>query len=78
MLCCVLLAAAATPFGAFLIGPSPLACCDGRIWLRPALLAFGLSLAAALAGWALLWLLLPGFSPFRPLCRVGALLAGAI
>ena len=76
MLCCLLIALAATPAGAWLIGPSRLACCDGRIWLTPLALAFGLSLAAALSAWAMLWLLLPGFTAFYPFCR--ALLAGAI
>lgn len=76
MLCCFLLALSATPVGAWLIGPSQLACCSGRAWLLPAAFAFSLSLAAAMSAWALLWLLLPRFEMFQPLCRV--FLAGAI
>ncbi|HJR55684.1 MAG TPA: hypothetical protein VJ798_03820 [Rhizomicrobium sp.] len=70
MLCCFLIALAAAPGGAWLIGPSQLACCNGRAWLLPGALAFGLSLSAALAAWVLLWLLLPGFALFHPLCLV--------
>jgi hypothetical protein len=60
---------AATPAGAWLIGPSQLACCAGRTWLPPVAAAFGLSLAAAMSAWALLWLLLPRFEIFHPICR---------
>lgn len=76
MLCCLLIALGAAPGGAWLIGPSQLACCNGRAWLMPLVVAFGLSLAAALAAWTMLRLLLPGLSVFPPLCR--ALLAGVI
>ena len=76
MLCCLLVALTATPAGAWLIGPSRLACGAGRAWLLPATYAFGLSLAAAMSAWALLWLLLPGFEILHPVCR--AVLGGAI
>ena len=78
MFCCLLIALAAAPGGAWLIGSSQPACCSGRNWTMPLALGFGLSLAAALSAWMLLLLLLPGFDAFRPLCRVGAFLAGAI
>ena len=76
MLCCLLIALAAAPGGAWLIGPSQFACCNGRGWLMPLALGFGLALAASLSAWAMLWLLLPGFQLFHPFCRV--LLGGAI
>jgi hypothetical protein len=76
MLCCFLIALAAAPGGAWLLGPAQAGCSNSRVWLLPGALAFGLSLSAALSAWALLWLLLPGFQLFHPLCR--ALLGGAI
>lgn len=78
MFCCLLIAVAATPAGAWLIGPSQRACCDGRVWAMPVALAFALSLTAALSAWVAMALLLPGSGRFGPLCRVGAFLAGAI
>lgn len=79
MLCCFLIAAAASPLGAWLIGPSQLACCGGaRVWAMPLALAFGLALTAALGMWAAMALLLPGFDAFQPVCRVGAWLARVI
>jgi hypothetical protein len=75
MLCCFLIALAAAPGGAWLIGPGQ-TCSNRRVWLLPGALAFGLSLSAALSAWTLLWLLLPGFQLFHPFCR--ALLGGAV
>lgn len=68
---------AATPLGAWVIGPSlSPACCGARAWIFPAALAFAAALTAAMAAWMAVWLLLPGFDAFRPVCRLGAFLAG--
>lgn len=78
MLCCLLIALAATPAGAWLIGPKAPDCCGtARAWALPVVQAFAAALAAALAGWAVLWLLLPTRDLFEPLCRIGAFLIGA-
>jgi len=79
LLCCLLIALAATPAGAWLIGPAAPACCGGaRAWAWPAAQAFAAALAAAMSAWAALWLLSPSRDLFQPICRVGAFLAGAV
>jgi hypothetical protein len=78
LLCCFLIALAATPAGAWLIRPPALACCGISSWATPLALAFALTMAAAMAVWAGLWLLLPRFDAFQPFCRVGALLMRAV
>jgi hypothetical protein len=79
MFCCLFLAMAATPVGAWLIGPAPSTRGVSRAWVAPLALSFALAMAAAMAAWAALLWFMPGFDAFRPLCRVGAwLMQGGI
>jgi len=79
LLCCILIAMAATPAGAWLIGPSQLACCSGaRAWARPVAQVFAAALLTTMTVWAVLWLMLPAHDLFQPMCRVGAFLAGTV
>ncbi len=79
MLCCLLIALAATPGGAWLIGPSSLACCGRlRAWIGPMAQAFTAALLAAMAAWAIIALMAPSQDLFQPLCRVGVFVAKAL
>ena len=76
MLCCLLIALAATPVGAWLIGPAPFVCCGPlRAWALPVAQAFAAAFLSAMAVWAIFERVTPSQDLFQPLCRVGTFVA---